>query len=226
MQQKYKFGSLTHGMGDILILTAVVKHVENCIIQLPKNKERYRIFFDQMCEVEITNGINPAIDIGYGHYATTKLRAFFGKNAEHMNNLPLVKYEDDESNQWAEDILKNIERPYIFTPTCSSHWAKVRNIPSCYIDEILNGDGTPIVCCSKDNKIYNSKIKYQFEDLDLKKYICLMRKVKKYIGANTGDMHLAVAVGASCKVYQPQKNNLFDPKQWCYYTDNMEYIEF
>lgn len=230
MQQECKFGSMTNGMGDILMLNAVFKHLKGqCIAQIPKDKEKFKVFFDGIANVEIADHIKILEDIGYGHYSTRKLRNFFGETADCLDIRPVVLYSDVESEQWVSNFLKDIKNPVIFVPTCSIGWKELRSIPIeltlNLLDHIKSSGLTPIVCQGSDNK-YDIKNNICINNLDIKKYICLLRKVGFYIGANTGDMHLAVGVGAKTVVYQPKPSDKFDPVEWCYIHPSVTYLEF
>lgn len=216
-----KFGSKTGGLGDILLLTAVCKYFPNRFtIQLPKEKERFKILFTGLAQVEICDQseIQSLPDLGTGHYATRKLRNFFGDAADGMNNRPLVLHSNPEDEKWAYEFLKKIGPAAIFVPTCSKEWANVRNLPKKAIEysinQIKSTGCTPIVCQSSSNKIETSEI--ELVDLDLSKYISLLRQTGGYCGANTGDEHLAAAVGCMTYVFQPRDGNGFFAAEWNY----------
>jgi hypothetical protein len=225
-----KFGSSTSGLGDLLLLTSICKYFPNKFtIQLPTNKEKYSILFQNLANIEITNDIFDLPDIGSGHYATRKLRNFFPDNAEDLDNRPLVLYTDEDSERWADAFLKSIANPIIFTPHCSKEWATVRNIPvnlSIEIQKMIkDADLNCITMINLENE-YKEQCENKLENLDLKKMICLFRKVGMYIGCNTGDEHLAVSVGAKTIVYQPSNNPLFNPVEWNYSHADSNYIYF
>lgn len=222
-----KIGSSTHGLGDSILLTAILKYFPNQItVQIPPQREKFSILFKDLANVEITNNINICSDLGnWGeHYATRKLRNFFGDQATLLDNRPLVLYSDIDSEIWASDYLKDKKNPVIFVPTCSKTWANIRNIPKNLAEEVfksLEKEYTPIVCQSSENFLNIGD--HQLIDLDLKKYICLLRKVGIYYGANTGDEHLMTAVGGTTVVFQPEDNEYFRSSEWNYSHPNSNY---
>ena len=225
-----KFGSKTSGMGDILLLTGVCKYFKNKLtVQIPPAQERFAIFFHELASVEITDNLNFLEDIGSGHYTTRKLRNFLGNDANSLDVRPLVLYNDPESTNWATEYLKDKPNPVVVVPTCSKHWAEVRNVPRHLMDiiiELLITEGkTPIICQSSVNK-YDYPEYFSLEDLPIKKYISLLRECGQYCGANTGDMHLAIGVGATCQIIQPRPSPIFNPEEWCYRHETISYIEF
>lgn len=225
-----KFGSKTNGMGDILLLTGVCKYFPNkFVIQIPHAQKRFSIFFEGLAETEITDQPNYLPDIGLGHYTTRKLRNFLGNDANSLDVRPAVLYNDIESSEWASEYLKDKPNPVIVVPTCSKQWSHVRNIPRHLIDasieQLIDNGNTPIICQSSVNSYdYNGYI--NLHDLCIKKYISLLRQAGSYCGANTGDMHLAIGVGAKCTIIQPRPSSLFNPQEWCYEHKDIKYIEF
>lgn len=83
---------------------------------------------------------------------------------------------------------------------------------------------TPIICQSSSNVMNIEGTSLM--DLDLKKYICLLRMCKTYMGANTGDEHLATAVGCKTYVFQPKDGNGFSSSEWNYNHPNSEYYNW
>lgn len=216
-----KFGSKTYGLGDTLTLTSVCKYFPNRFtVQLPKSKERFKILFSGLAQVEICeeSEIIPLPDIGGGHYATRKLRNFFGEAADGMNNRPLVLHCNENDEKWAYEFLKKTGPAAIFVPNCSKQWSGVRSMPQKAIDYAINQikstGSTPIVCQSSLNKIETKEI--ELVDLDLSKYISLLRQAGGYCGANTGDEHLAAALGCMTYVFQPKDGNGFFSSEWNY----------
>jgi hypothetical protein len=224
------FGSRETGLGDTLLLTSICKYnVGKYKIQLRPSQERFKILFDDLADTEVTEKINFPAQIGGGHYSTRLLRAFY-KNADLLDNKPLVIHRDKDSEMWAESYLNQIKNPIIFVPTCAKRWSKIRNLPNDLVlnifDSMAKQGFSPIVCSSKDNSPNIHHDVHTLIDLDLSKYISLLRKVGKYVGCNTGDMHLAISVGAECQVFQPQKNQFFYPEEWCYKSNNIKYVIF
>lgn len=229
MQEKIKLASGSYGLGDTLLLTTVAKYLtKKIIIQIPESKKHFSILFEGLCDVEINNNLNENIfDIGSGHYATRKLRYFFNDTAECLDNRPLTLYSDIKSEKWALDFLKNIKNPIIFVPHCSPNHASERNMPRKIAENVLSNllkeNYTPIICQNSKN-MYNSIYENQIIDLDLNKYICLIRKVGIYFGCNTGDMHLSVATGALTTVFEPKETKTFKRQEWIYNHPSIKYF--
>lgn len=228
MQEKIKLSSGSYGLGDTLLLTSVAKYLtKELVVQLPESKRHFSILFEGLCDVEINDNLNKNIyEIGFGHYATRKLRYFFNDTAEYLDNRPLTLYSDAESEKWVFNFLKNIKNPVIVVPHCSPLHASERNIPKPIIESILANllkqSYTPIICQNSKN-IYHTIYENQLIDIDLNKYICLLRKVGLYFGCNTGDMHLAIATGALTNVFEPKKGIYFKRQEWTYSHPTIKY---
>jgi hypothetical protein len=226
-------GSPSTGLGDILLLTSVCKHLLKTSIkvkvELPHSKERFAHLFEGLAQVELKDECHITPDIGGGHYATRKLRHFFGNSADNLDNRPLVLYSDPESERWVSEYLKDKPNPVIFVSACSKQWDSVRSMPRELADGVLgmlNDAGyTPILCSYSEN-VMELDCQYQLTDLPLVKYICLLRRVGRYVGCNTGDMHLAVAVGAKTEVFQPFDHPLFNESEWNYKHPTINYSRF
>lgn len=223
-----KISSSTHGLGDTLLLTSICRNIPNELtVQLPIAQSRFSILFDGLAQVEFCEekDLIPMKDFGYGNYALTKLRTFFGKEAENMDIRPLVLYHDHDSNSVAAEYLKDKPNPVIICPFVAKKWSNVRNIPLDITKEIIWGaklkNQTPIVVQSDSDMKWDCDT---LNDLELRKLICLMRQSARYVGANTGLYHLAVAVGASVEVYQPEDSCLFQSCQWAYRHPTIKYF--
>jgi ADP-heptose:LPS heptosyltransferase len=226
-----KFGSSQYGMGDTLLLTSLCKYFPNKFtIQLTEDASRFSIFFDHLARIEVCakNEIVPIADIGAsGHYATRKLRNFFGNAADGLDNRPLVLFSDKESEIWASDFLKHKKNPCIVVKNCSKRHSDTRSIPDSFFSEILKyikKNNTPIICQSSFN--YTKTEEIEFTDLDLKKYIALLRQTGIYYGANTGDEHLATALGCRTFVWQPKDSEKFNSSEWNYNHPNSTYLNW
>jgi len=224
-----KISSINYGLGDTLMLTSVCKYFPNKLtVQLPPEKEKYSLLFSNLATVEICEKekMTPLPDIGGGHYATRKLRNFFGEVAEKLDNRPLVLYSDYESERWAFNYLQDKKKPVIVVPTCSKQWHFDRSVPKDLFNDVIAQckklGFTPIVCQSSSNFMDHSEI--SLVDCDIAKYICLLRMSKEYVGANTGDEHLATALGCKTTVFQPSHSDSFNRFEWNYNHPNSNYF--
>ena len=216
-------GTRSTGLGDILLFTGVLKYFPmQHTIQLLPEVSRFDILFDHIANVEITDSPDKFPDImnTVTHYGTAKLRNFMGSLADTCHPLPLVLHFDIDAHEKALSILDGIKNPVIFNPYCAKHWSHVRNMPSKLVDHVvaeLQYEGkTPIGCYSSKNYQEVTGVKKEVLDLDLSTYIHLLRIVGEYTGTNTGDMHLAAAVGCKVTCYNPPSRPEFNHINWLY----------
>jgi len=232
MDTPVKLSCPSHGLGDTLLLTSVCKHFlankKKAVVSLPVKIQRFSILFDGLADVVIEDGNYHMPDIGGGHYATRKLRNFF-PNAEHLDYRPLVLHSNPESEAWAAKYLADKPRPLIVVPNCAKQWHQVRSIEPLQFKHLLYQvrmvGFTPIICSNSSNPVVVDEGHHVLTDLDLSRYICLMRQAGQYFGCNTGDLHLAVAVGAECQVFQPSDHPLFSREEWDYKHPTIQYYK-
>ncbi len=221
-----------HGLGDTLMLTSLAKNItEPVTVRLPKKVERFSILFDKLAKVEIIDdekfrGYRNTPNFGCGPYIRQKLRGFFRNEAEYMDIRPLVLHTMPSSELWSAEYLSDKPNPVIFVPTCSPQWASVRNLPAKLVNSVheeLEEKGFTLIVCQSSANFIETYAEHQLVDLDLSKYICLLRQVGQYIGCNTGDEHLAVAVGANVTCYEPEDHHLFNSAEWRYDHPQVKY---
>lgn len=222
-----------HGLGDTLMLTSLAKNIAEPVkVLLPKKVERFSILFDKLANVEIVDddkfrGYKKTPNFGCGPYIRQKLRGFFRNEAEYMDIRPLVLHSKPSSELWAAEYLADKPNPIIFVPTCSNQWAKVRNIPENIVKNLLDAyKNYSIIVCQSSSNFLETGEKNQLVNLELSKYICLLRQVGFIVGANTGDLHLAIGVGAKAVCYEPQSHSLFQTSEWRYFHPNITYYSW
>jgi len=225
-----KISSPAHamGLGDNLLLTPILRAIPNRLtVQLPMEQSRFSILFHGLANVELCqpSELVPVQDTGDGPYARRKLRTFFGSDAENMDIRPIVLYSDPDSESWVAEYLKDKPNPVIICPFVSKKWSNVRDLPMDIAQEIIYGaklkGQTPIVVQSDSNVQWPCDT---LDNLELRKLICLLRKVGRFDGANTGVMHLAVAVGCLVNVYEPEDGPLFTSGEWRYESPSIKYF--
>ena len=232
-----KLMSDQHGLGDTLLFTPVIKHLKarniDCEFFLPIEKERFKIIFDGLCNVNLISKeeeskMEATKNIGFsGTYILRKLKNFF-EDSECLDIRPLVLHTKQESELWAFNFTKEIKKPVIFVPNCSKQWHHARSLneklSASILNDLLKNGFTPIICESSDNPC-SLNYKLKLTDLDLSKYISLLRRVGIYFGCNTGDMNLAISVGAICHVFEPVNNPFFNKAEYDYNHPSIIYYD-
>jgi len=190
------------GLGDILLLTPICRQAD-CVVQLPPRAERFACLFDDLAEVRIVDNPVNLSNVGDDHYAKCKLR---GLGLDENDYIP------DLMRRWSRQANGNI----IFKTTCSHKWQKLRGLPDVVVDGIkgagirhlVNAD--TMLECTIDEKIswYQQSL--------------------RYIGCDTGDYHLMLALGGKCIVLVPDNCEQYEYRRWHYidYPGRVKYVNF
>jgi len=214
------------GMGDVLLLTAVCKHIPDITVELFPNAEKYKIFFDNICkEVKIKDNAFVTPDIPPGHFAQRKLR-FYG--LEDNCHLPYI-YPKKEYIENGNKLISKYKNPIVFVPDCAKHAHKNRQPENGYfqplIDELCKNHTILQFGFSNNTTIYNNTI--PILDCSLYDLISYYISIKKFIGVDTGDTHLMIALGGDCDIFIPQSYVHRETEHWNYHGyNNIRYYYF
>ena len=215
----------TTGMGDILVLTSVAKHIPNSIVQLQTNISHFSRFFQGICsQIIITDNILPTPEIGQGHHAVRKLRYFGLESKCHM---PLVLFSEEELNKGIS-MIKNYENPIAFVGNSSVMWKHEREPSHQYLQNLIDKlceQGHTVLQFGISKNLTQFKRTIPIVDLDINNLICYYAAIKKYVGVDTGDTHLMLALGGSCEIYIPNFGARI-PELWNYNSTKAKYYYF
>jgi hypothetical protein len=213
------------GMGDILLLTAVAKHATNAEVHLQSSNSKFARFFRDIAEkIVITDSIIPMPECGNGHYAVRKLRAV---GLENRCYLPYVSVSESEKNEGLQ-IIQKYRNPIAFVANSSSQWKHEREPEVEYFQNIINNlvsnhDILQFGVSSNFTKFINT---IPLIDLDIDTLIKYYAAIGRYIGVDTGDAHLMLAVGGICDVHIPRRGSRI-PTEWNYnYPHLIQYTYF
>lgn len=145
--------------------------------------------------------------------------------------IPVVALTPDEKD-WARDFLKDYDRPIAFNPTTASarpelpEWdmRNYRRMPSRLTTDILaqlRGTGRTILrfgCRKTQTHIYSNYEAFEgvvdLCDLTIRQVAACYHQIGQYVGTDSGDMHLSLAVGASCYAFVPPSVGVYHhPRQ-------------
>jgi hypothetical protein len=218
--------SETYGMGDILLLTSIAKHFpESCEVHLQPQAARFSRFFRNICsKIVITNDIKATPDIGPGHYALKKLR---GLGYETLCYMPYVHYSKEELDEGLEWI-KPYKNPIVFVANVSAQWKHEREPEEPYFQNIvdeLNKSGHTVLQFGISNNFTLLKNTIPMIDLDIDTLIKYYAAINRFVGVDTGDTHLMLAVGGSCDIFIPLNSSRL-PELWNYDSHRAVYHYF
>jgi len=141
---------------------------------------------------------------------------------EKLCYFPYVDITREEREKGRE-LIAGYENPIVFKPNTAGH--KV----SAY-RELNTEDWKPILKkLSEKHTILNfgmSKHMTEFEntisikDVSVSDLICYYSAINKYVGVDTGDMHLMLACGGSVNVLFPAHCGEYQPAKWNYLQEN------
>ncbi len=212
-------------MGDVLLLTALCKHNHNCMIYLNSKAKKFSRFFRNICEdIVIADNMRDTLEEGQGSIIERKLR-FIGM--EGANCLPYVDVTEEEKLMGKQKISQ-YKNPIVFVPNCSINWKKKREAPPHIWQDIINSLSNKYTflqfgISSNLTRFKNTEL---ILDLDMDELICYYAAIGKYIGVDTGDMHLMLAVGGQCRVLVPPTSPEYSHSDWHYKSPKIRYVEF
>jgi hypothetical protein len=219
--------SINDGMGDILLLTAIAKHQPTAEIHLQPTAARFSRFFrDISSKIVITQNIIPVPEIGNDHYTKRKLRGISHDLADKCY-LPYVSY----NNQELEEGLYLIEKylnPIALVANSSLRWKHEREPKEPFFQNMvnqLNDLGHTVLQFGVSQNFTLLENTILILDLDIDTLIKYYAAIKKFIGVDTGDTHLMLAVGGVCDVYIPSRGSRL-PHEWNYNHPNIQYHYF
>lgn len=202
------------GMGDVLLLTAICKHVKDCTVELLPKLKKFSRFFDGISEkVVYTETPVDLINKGDDHYAKCKLR---GLGIYDVCYLPEIKISDSEINEGLS-LISEYKNPVVFVPNTSLKFKEVREVKAenwLPVLDNLKAKGHDILQFGVNENFTNFKQTIKLLDLPIEKLILYYSAIKKYYGVETGDKHLMLACGGSINVYRSKKYK--DHHRWIY----------
>lgn len=201
------------GMGDVLLLTSICKYIPDSIVELFPHAEKFSIFFDGLCKkVEIKEDAFVTPDIPPGHFAQQKLKYYGISNQCY---LPYVK--KDKYVSLGNNLISKFENPIVFVSNCAKH-NKYREPEGNYFQPIIDklADSYTILQFGLSNNFTEYKHTIPIVDCSLPDLISYYSAIQKFIGVDTGDTHLMIALGGSCDIYVPFSVNIRNPDWWNY----------
>jgi hypothetical protein len=214
------------GMGDVLLLTAICKHIPNSTVELYPNAKKFQLFFDQICkEVIITDQAFVTPDIPPGHFAQQKLRFYGIRNKCY---LPYV-YPKNEYLTKGLELIKHYHNPIAFVANCAAH-QKARDMPKNIAQNLVNNlisKNHTVLQFGLSNNLTELQGTTPIIDVSVYDLICYYSAIKKFVGVDTGDAHLMIALGGSCDLIIPSNKIIRNPEWWNYKNYNhITYVYF
>jgi len=223
-QEEILIGTKNTGLGDILLLTAVCKNAKNkkIIINLKPNCEKFAFLFKDIAyKIIFTDDPIETIGIGDGHLAKRKCR-IVGYNGEDY--LPYIKFDNQEYDEEINQTLSKLKNPIILKLGCSKTWKHLRQFPIKYWQDYFANKNYDFIQFELSDNFLPYPNAIHFIDAPLEKQAAYYKAVKKYIGVDTGDLHLMLSLGGSVEAHVPQSTISYVHSDWHYESSNARYI--
>lgn len=233
--------NITNGnLGDALLMTALFKNnrfgVINCL-DLPKERKLIDLFYGLNTEVRYSSSLQPIFaDSGLTHISQQYLDYFQIKDS---NCIPQINVNPDDL-EWAKNYISQYPNPLVVitnnngTGDKTNYWAHYRTFNPVLMSELLQEYGKKYTLLhfglSRNfNKLHGNDIDSFIKmpncidilDLPISKLAACYKVIGKYIGGDTGDYHLMLAVGGKCNVLVNENHDLGYPHKSYLYTERL-----
>jgi len=216
-----------HNMGDTLSLTPLIRELKGkAILNLPPSMEKIAPLFTDLCPVRFTEDypvFRHYSDGGKWHMAEWPLRLF---KKWPSDTLPVVRITDDEK-VWALNLLKDHGETIAFCPTCNQEWSHIRQRPKEYWEPFIDALKLGYTVLQFGLQVFPlvGKVK-DFRKFTIRQMAALYSVIGRYIGVDTGDYHLMLAVGGKTLTLIPAEQKGYRPREWCYNDPRAIYCLF
>lgn len=201
-----------YGLGDTLMVIPSAKALPNAVMCLPPFLKKYAFLFNGACRVRITDDFPVFPYIG-GKLASQSKLEFFGL---HSDTVPSVQPTSDAIDK-AKVFLSRFKHPLAFVPCCAKEWSHVREAPVQFWKEVISAvkDRFDVLQFGRsDYEVIEGTARMPW--LSLEDVAAIYSVIGRYMGVNTGDYHLMIAVGGMAVVAEAKSQHGFDARVWQY----------
>lgn len=216
------------GLGDMLLYTAVCRHIPDATIVLKDSNKKYSFLYKNLCkEIVVNNEEKQLPDIGNDHYIKQKLR-YFGIETDDI--LPKISLDEEKKKFFKQKIIQ-YKNPIVFMANCSKQWAFYRQFSDedkaqKIIDKL--SENYTVLQFGISSNFTEFKNTIPILDIPLEELPYYYANIGRYCGIDTGDYHLMLATGGKAIVYVPDNISFYNYDFWHYkmYTNVVKYINF
>lgn len=215
------------GMGDVLLLTSICKHIPNQVyVELFPRAEKYKLFFDNIClGVEIKDNAVVTEDVGSGHFAQRKMR---GLGLNNKCYLPYI-YPKKEYINTGLALSSQYKNPVAFVANCAAYpeyrQPDINILQNCVNHLIEKGHTVLQFGMSCNFTKLNNTI--PIVDISVYELLCYYSAIKHIVGVDTGDIHAMIALGGSADILIPPSSPYRNHDQWNYkHYNHIKYYIF
>jgi hypothetical protein len=238
MSDRFTITNTAGSLGDWLSLTPILraKAAENPLVIAP-DAPHTRLFaavYDGLAEVQFTKDPIPHTpEVTNDVPFSQRILDHYGLS-DH-SAIPSIDVKPEEV-EWARDFLKDYPNPVVLNPTTASarldkpfaDICNYRRLPLALviniIDHLKTTGHTILKFGTKtiQTNIYNNHEDFpdvvSLPDLSIRQLAACYHVIGNYIGSDSGDHHLCLAVGGECRLFVP-------PSSWHYDHARTLYIK-
>ena len=221
-----KITNCAGSLGDCLSLTPLFKKERGVVTMLrnPVTENILSRVYDGIADVEfVDTPVAPCPETNDNVCFSQRVLNHFG--IQDVSAIPLINVTSEEA-EWAKEFLKDYTSPVAFNRTVgkpSDHpLAKYRQIPKDVAETALR----KLVSYGHTPLHFGLSANYEpiencvpILDLPIRQFCACYRVIQQYVGADTGDYHLMLAVGGRCYVFVP-------PSVWHYNHERTLYFDY
>lgn len=189
------------GIGDTLMLTPVARAFGNrAVMTLPPSMARLSFLFRNICEVKVRDEHPVFPWPGMVLQSVGHLKRMGLSNVDPIPRIEL----SPEVMERARQVLAAFPNALAFCPSCSRHWARVRQRPPEWWREVITSLAQRYIVIQfglTDYPTIEGAQRLPFRPLE--ELAAIYKLIGRYVGVNTGDYHLMVAVGGKAVVVNP-----------------------
>jgi len=210
-------------LGDCLYITSVFRYTKGKVV-LHDDQQCRQVgnIFSDICEVEYSENPPERPDNALQNnnitlppvHRTRKILLSIG--IQELISVPFIKLKQQEI-EWAENFLKEYKNPVVIINDNSGSGDKT-NIRANYVkppnivmqkicDDLTRNGHTPLQFGRKENEKFTPlKNSIPIRGLSIREIAACYYIIKKYVGGDTGDYHLMIAVGGVANVLIPNES--------------------
>lgn len=188
---------------------------------LPKQLEKFAFLFRGLCPVKITENY-PLFNWTTGNASAQKLARFGFRTHDPLPKINISLEAIDRG----KELIKGIPNPVAFVPTCSAHWEHVRQRPPSFWKPVVKHLSQRYTVCQFGRKEYPTldgvkRMPY----VDLETLAGIYHNIFNYVGVDTGDYHLMIAVGGRAVVAEPDPMPTIQSEFWLFDSPRIVYAK-
>lgn len=209
-------------LGDTLTITPLAAALgSKAVMCLPEQLEKFAFLFRGLCQVRITEN-HPFFRWTRGNAAAQKLSMF---SFHEKSPLPQINVSLDAIAR-GKEMLNGMPNPIAFVPTCSRHWDHIRQRPYNFWKPVVAELAQRYTVCQFGLPDYPTVPQARrMPFIDLETLAGVYHTICNYVGVDTGDYHLMIAVGGRCIVAEPEPMPKIQSDYWLFKTDRIIYAK-